>query len=169
MPFCMHCGQELLAGAKFCSSCGTPTSQTDTKRETVYEGIIHKCPNCGEVLNSFVSNCPSCGYEIRGSKNSFAVCTLVSKLEEIEAQRPEGKQSKGLGLSKTDEQKINLISNFPIPNTKEDLYEFLILAASNINADLYDSLNGELNKITNKSQIAVSDAWKSKFEQSSED
>ena len=56
MAFCINCGQELTEGAKFCANCGkvvngeNPTPQ----RKTVYEGQIHKCPNCGEVLGAFV-------------------------------------------------------------------------------------------------------------------
>ena len=63
------------------------------------------------------------------------------------------------GLTKTDEQKISLIRNFPIPNTKEDLYEFLILSKSNIEIDLYE------NTQIKSARLAVSDAWKAKFEQ----
>ena len=36
-----------------------------TERKTVYEGQLHKCPNCGELLDAFRSHCSSCGYEIR--------------------------------------------------------------------------------------------------------
>ena len=71
MAFCMNCGQELPDGAKFCSSCGsaigTVTEETN-ERKVTYDGKLHKCPNCGEILNSFVANCPACGYELRGTE-----------------------------------------------------------------------------------------------------
>lgn len=66
MAFCINCGQELAEGAKFCANCGKAVTgeSTISQRKTVYEGNLHKCPNCGEVLNSFVTNCPTCGHEI---------------------------------------------------------------------------------------------------------
>ena len=48
--------------------------------------------------------------------------------------------------SKTDEQEISLIKSFPIPNTKEDLYEFLILSQSNIDMEVYSSEHGQVNQ-----------------------
>ena len=70
--------------------------------------------NCAEMLNSFMSSCPSCGYEVRGSKSKSRVDELATKLE----------------LAESAEQKISIIRNFYIPNTKEDIYEFVILATS---------------------------------------
>ena len=183
--YCRNCGEKLMPNSKFCNYCGTPTEDTIdkknvaeekknetsreelTERKMVYDGKIHKCPNCGEVLNSFVTNCPACGYELRDSKNSSAVEELSRKLEEIELNRDRTKVSTKIwgafnlsdGLTKTDEQKISLIRNFPIPNTKEDLYEFLILSKSNIEIDLYE------NTQIKSARLAISDAWKAKFEQ----
>lgn len=50
------------------------------------------------------------------------------------------------------EQKSNIIVNFPVPNTKEDILEFMILVSSNIN--MKKELNDEETK-----------AWISKLEQ----
>lgn len=183
--YCSNCGEKLMPNSKFCNYCGTPTGNTKneenmlekkkietsreelTERKMVYEGKIHKCPNCGEVLNSFIANCPACGYELRDSRNSSAVQELALKIEEIESKRDRtkvftkilGAYNLGDGLTKTDEQKISLIRNFPIPNTKEDLYEFLILSKSNIEIDAYE------NTQIKSARLAVSDAWKAKFEQ----
>lgn len=174
MAFCINCGKELVDGAKFCANCGTATDNTTvdsgSKRKTVYEGEIHKCPNCGEVLNSFVSNCPACGYELRGTKSSNSVHEFALKLERIEATREPVKAKSIIGkmygsdgqLSKTDEQKIGLIRSFSIPNNKEDISEFMILAASNIDMKLYGLGN---QGVLTASQRAVSDAWLAKFEQ----
>lgn len=187
--FCSNCGEKLVVGSKFCNSCGTPTNNMEqkkeeptvseskpeykeepiTERKTVYEGNIHKCPNCGEVLNAFTANCPTCGHELRGTKAASAVRELATKLEAIEAKRETVKHNPlknlyfGQSLTKTDEQKISLIRSFSIPNTKEDLYEFLILSESNIDIDLYDDDGNQFKK--NDARRAVSDAWKAKFEQ----
>ena len=54
MPFCEKCGNELKGNEKFCSNCGSEIKATDDSiRKTVYEGEIHKCPNCGEIIKSF--------------------------------------------------------------------------------------------------------------------
>lgn len=62
MAFCMNCGTELEKDAHFCSECGAKVPQIvkDNERNIIYEGNIYKCPNCGEVLKSFVANCPQC-------------------------------------------------------------------------------------------------------------
>ncbi len=174
MSFCMNCGQQLDDKAKFCSNCGKEVgiaqNEVNSQRKTIYEGELHKCPNCGELLNSFVLNCPSCGYELRGSHAINSVRELAYKLETIENSREEIKTYSIVGklygsdgkLGKTDEQKISLIRNFSIPNTKEDILEFIILAASNIDLKLYGLGN---QGVITASQRAVSDAWLAKFEQ----
>ena len=88
------------------------------QRKTIYDGDLHKCPKCGEHLNAFATICPVCNYELRGVQATSCVHELSQKLEKADS----------------DEQKIELISNFYIPNTKEDIYEFFILAYSNITA-----------------------------------
>lgn len=170
MVFCNKCGKKLADDARFCSGCGAIVSPTEDQRKIVYEGEIHKCPNCGEVLNSFAAYCPTCGYELRDTLAVNSVRELSYKLENIEKAREQRKSHSFIGmlfggdgqLGKTDEQKISLIRNFAIPNTKEDLFEFVILAASNIDLKLYGL--GDKGVIT-ASQRAVSDAWLAKFEQ----
>ena len=114
MPYCTNCGRQLSVGAKYCSECGTPTSQkSTTSRQHSYEGKIYKCPNCGELLHSFVRNCPSCGLELRGTHAASAVKEFALKLEATEARRVYEKRPKSFSryewISKTDEQKINII------------------------------------------------------------
>ena len=101
---------------------------------TVYDGVVLKCPNCGETLQSFVSFCPTCGLELRGSNISNSVREF----------------SEMLGAATDNDSRIMLISNYPIPNTKEDIFEFMILASSNI----ANGVSSELNE-----------AWRTKFEQ----
>lgn len=139
-----------------------------TQRQQEYSGKLIKCPNCGEVLSSFTVNCPVCGYEIREVKASSAVKEFALKLEAIEAKR-EYEKPRGLlatsyalqRISKTDEQKISLIKSFSVPNSKEDMLEFMILASSSINMSGYDSANSNISK----SQKELNAAWLSKVQQ----
>lgn len=117
MAFCSNCGKELSADAKFCSNCGTATGAGDyTKRNSVYDGEIHKCPVCGEMIDAYDTVCRACGYEIRGRKTTSVVHELSLKLE------------KTLDAQKKDE----LIRTFYIPNTREDIHEFFMLALSQV-------------------------------------
>lgn len=135
MPFCTNCGAKIADGAKFCTNCGgAVNSRTGNKREIVYDGNIHKCPNCGETLSAFVSVCPTCGYEIRGKSAADSVQTFYRDLNGVQ----------------TTEQKDRMIRNFPVPNTKEDIIEFMILASSNI---------------LGEDERDIYEAWLAKFEQ----
>lgn len=186
--FCSYCGTKLDSGARFCKGCGKSIGQTQmakptdnehsqepiTERKTVYEGQLHKCPNCGELLDSFRSHCPSCFYEIRDARSSNSVRELALKLERIEAQKmPHIEEKKsvmkmlvGKDFKEDDEieeaqerfdeqkrqEKANLIINYAVPNTKEDILEFMILASSNI--DVKKGIDDEVTK-----------AWLSKLDQ----
>lgn len=168
MAFCINCGKELPEGAKFCFECGKPLQiENQTKRKTVFDGVIHKCPNCGEIVNAFELKCSLCGYELRGTKSTSAVKEFALKLEVIESKREYEKPKSLFGsaiaqqnISKTDEQKINLIKSFSVPNSKEDILEFMILATSNINMKTYDYW-----AMCSKGEKELSDAWFSKVKQ----
>ena len=80
---------------------------------------LHKCPQCGTVLEAFVTKCPNCGAEIAVGRASS-----VKAIEEKLASLPT------TGNNKVDmAQRRDVISTFPVPNTREDLLEFLQLAA----------------------------------------
>lgn len=170
MAYCLKCGVKLAEGAKFCQKCGYLAQggyAYTNQRQYEYAGKVYKCPECGEVLKSFEINCPACGFELRGTKASGAVREFARKLEAIESQReyekPQGLFARAEALqrvSKTDEQKICLIKSFAVPNTKEDMLEFMILATSSINLNAYDTTNG-----ASKSDQELNAAWLSKVQQ----
>ena len=200
MMFCPYCGTKLDDGARFCKNCGEsvsgnnqgarqsqyeePLGGNSTERKTVYEGYIHKCPSCGEVLDAFTTMCPSCGHEIRDVKSSTTVRELALKLERISAQKMPAFEEKksvmkmifGKDFKEEDEaekalerfeaqkaqEKASLIINFSIPNTKEDIMEFMILAASNINVKkvVHDDVTKvwitKLDQVYQKAKISMS-------------
>ena len=136
MLFCRYCGKQLLDDSKFCNGCGKSIdgSTRTEQRLSAFEGEIHKCPNCGEVLESFSSHCSACGYELRNAKASESIKEFTAKIEH----------------ATSEEQKITIIRNFPVPNTKEDILEFMILASTNI---------------VNSANDNTTEAWQAKIEQ----
>lgn len=169
MGFCTKCGTKLVDGARFCQKCGAAVSenvQTETEQQSETVGKVYRCPNCGDTLNSFVKKCPSCGLELRGAKATSSVKEFSLKLEAIESRREYEPKKKIFELnghdyvSKTDEQKISLIKNFSVPNTKEDMLEFMILATSNIDTEVYNSM-----KSHSESEKRLSNAWLAKMNQ----
>ena len=77
---------------------------------------------------------------MRGRKATSSVNDLAEKLEH----------------ANSEEQRIIIIKNFPIPNTKEDIFEFMFLATSNFDTEYY---------ISHLSEEDISDAWLSKIDQ----
>lgn len=135
--YCSNCGKKLADGLKVCNRCGSQVISSnldpvDSKRKTIFDGIIHKCPNCGSHLDAFEHKCKECGYELRGSNTSNVIKEFAEKL----------------GKTMLFSSKHELISNFYVPNTKEDIYEFFILAISNMTTD-----------------YQCEEAWKAKLEQ----
>lgn len=143
--YCTNCGKQLIEGAKFCDSCGTKTQSnivldTPQVKKTNIEGNIYKCPSCGEVIKHDTLICPSCNHEIRGREASSSIQIFSDKIT----------------LQKDENIKIELIKTFPIPNNREDIIEFMLLASSNFDARHY---------ATNKATDSVSGAWLSKIDQ----
>lgn len=139
MKYCKNCGNEINDGEKFCRECGSQIIKKEIKLNQFNENEVRKCPYCGEYLKSLDVTCPSCGQDVRGKDSSASVRDFAYRLSHIES----------------DEIKVTLLRSFPIPNTKEDIFEFMILASTNLEQNLLD------NKREN-----IADAWLTKFEQS---
>ena len=101
------------------------------------EGIVVKCPSCGDIVPSFTINCKACGHEFRGVTSRSVIFQLQIKLKEIEDYEWKNNPYNGLnGTVKADYMVILSIANkqtpiiegFLVPNTKEDILEFLSLA-----------------------------------------
>ncbi len=147
MPYCKNCGARLGTNDTFCGACGRAASlvgavkggvmgigkQTGTPIESGTEKRkLDRCPACGEIVNLSDFSCSACGYELR-RVNEGSIAKLYQRLEEIEGSRV---RTFWLFQKTTDdltmkEKKANAIRNFPIPSTKEDLTEFLVMAKAN--------------------------------------
>lgn len=151
--FCRRCGNKNDDNAVFCTECGTrinpeplensvPKVEVEIKegKITTNEGVRHKCPSCGELLKSFETVCPACNHEIRGRTATNAIQLFFEKIS----------------LETNEKIRIELIKLFPVPNNREDIIEFMLLASSNFDARYY---------ATNKATDSISGAWLSKIDQ----
>ena len=152
--FCYKCGQTISDGAKFCRHCGTsqPSNQAPVNTapaapaapavssEPLKEGKVLKCPACGEILPFDAITCPACGSEIRDKKSSESVNDLVNKIQ----------------AEPNEERKIELIKLYPVPNTREDIFEFMFVATSKFDAGFYAS---------NPTEHSIAGAWYTQINQ----
>ena len=84
------------------------------------------CPNCGRQIPSMTLKC-ECGYEVTNNSTASSVQVLSDKILKLnESEMPEIQRIQSIRT---------LISTFPVPNTKEDIIEFLSLAASKAQQD----------------------------------
>ncbi len=195
--FCPNCGIREASGAKFCCGCGnpigdnakppvlnvspSPISQTShtppptntSKRHQEYAGVILKCPNCGGTITQTAAICPECGFRITGQTTVGSVQAFKDQFMAIENSRKGGLNA-ALGMyfvDKTDTQKLSLIRSFPIPNSIDDILEFLMLAITSIDVGL--SKNTVMNRWNNSAPMdtgytigrKISNAWVAKMEQ----
>lgn len=94
-------------------------------------GDVKKCPTCGAMIQSFTTKCPECGFEFRNVEANCSIQKLFTLLNSVEDTREAGGFLNFKQLHQDDNirrKKISIIQNFPIPNTKDDILEFLTLA-----------------------------------------
>ena len=82
------------------------------------------CPNCGKQVPPMTLKC-ECGFEFTNNSQESAVEVLSKKMAGISAGRSLLTSSR----TKANEM-IDLITTFPVPNTKEDIIELLALSIS---------------------------------------
>lgn len=158
MPFCTNCGQQISGGVKFCPQCGTP------------------------VFESTQSS-------LNASHKPQAVQKLIEEIAKIDAarKRPEDFTAKmmvkqlvmGKQVDPADKAIANIIRNFQIPNTPDEVFSFLSLALSNLNAtqpkssdwakemqDLFTwNFSQKEKEVEKRSRQILFEAWASKAKQ----
>lgn len=159
MGFCGKCGLKIDGKAAYCPRCGASTTSVSRDEGRKYEagcdsgGSSRKCPQCGEELATFALSCPCCGFKLKGRQPARSISELSRRLDEIESGRPQEVKRKGLfsrssssgdrnSVSSTDQRKVTLIKSYPIPNTKEDLVEFVLLASTNVDPKATSGTSG---------------------------
>lgn len=130
-------------------------------------GDVRKCPVCGAIVPSMAAKCPECGYEFTNVEANSSTRLLMQKIDEIQAQYAELTanvdnkdestiRTRGYQVKRQlNDRTAQLIQNFPIPNTREDLIEFLTLCIGNSKAD----------SIMLDGNDPVTPAWRKKLQQ----
>lgn len=130
-------------------------------------GDVRKCPACGAIVPSMAAKCPECGYEFANVEANSSTRLLMQKIDEIQAQYAELTanvdnkdestiRTRGYQVKRQlNDRTAQLIQNFPIPNTREDLIEFLTLCIGNSKAD----------SIMLDGNDPVTPAWRKKLQQ----
>lgn len=153
--FCKSCGAQIDDNSKFCSACGKRLIEEKTNYSKMYDGKIKKCPSCGASINAYEIKCNNCGYEFREmgvSKSLDEFSRKIASIDEMKYKRPD------MDLSEITDIKVSYIGSFAIPNNKEDLLEFMILASSNIKTN-------NINSKDYKKIAPINQAWMAKMEQ----
>ena len=152
-----------------------PPSQSSASNKV---GNVMTCPACGATVNSRDLNCTDCGHEFRnvGAINSIKeFYKKYMSIESGERERADKKEQKwyneGIHQEETKkaiiQQQISLVSTFPVPNTQEDLMEFLNLAIPEATKDLGLGWLAIKMGAAHKDYVYVQlqNAWKSKCNQ----
>lgn len=154
--------QGISDAAKTVSSVAQETKENIVRDR---QERARKCPNCGQPLDGISATCPLCGYELQNIGTASAVNNLTKEINKLNQKRYSVGNAIASKLSggyenPTDEKIASLIQNFVVPNSKEDIVEFMILAAGNMDAKF---LAGK-QKVSDVADIVIT-AWANKFEQ----
>lgn len=116
-------------------------------------GEIKKCPACGAIVESYTTKCASCGLEYRNDQPNPSIQQLFFLLMQADNQ----KSKLDIFTYHTLNKKVQIIKNFPIPTSKENIIEFLVQALPLTKCGgFWESQPGDRD---------IARAWKAKCEQ----
>jgi hypothetical protein len=149
------------------------------------QGELIKCPSCGASVDSFTTQCIACNHVFRAVEANSNVKKLFNDFQNIDNEVRENFYRNGMDKivipasvftkekviqksmfqieteieASSIEQKVNLISIFPVPNSKEEILDFLILSVpqASVKIGYYDKI------LQNKTKLKK--AWLSKAEE----
>ena len=102
-------------------------AETSAPKSTKH-GDIRKCPACGAIVESGIAVCKDCGYAFTEAFSTASREKLYDALLKIEEKHDVTGLLGAPDINKIKKKatlKGSLIANFPIPNTKADLLDFL--------------------------------------------
>lgn len=146
----------------------SPSSSTSSLTPPEFKnnkyGEVRKCPYCGEIVQAGEVKCDACGNAFVGidAINSRIKLSLI--LEEIEKRDYSPKSMIGmvfgniLADSDRDKARARAIIDFPIPNSKEDLLEFILYLQPHSRRSSYDGERETLKAYKQKYEECVNKA-----------
>lgn len=103
-------------------------------------GNVLKCPSCGAQVVGGSAVCPECGYAFSNVSANRSAEKLQEQLDDFNRRQEErvtssigGWLTAAMGTDKS-KHKMDLISNFTVPNTRTDLLEFLTMVQPRANS-----------------------------------
>lgn len=118
----------------------------DAKQEKIdqkkKEAFGRVCPNCGRQVPPMTLKC-ICGYEFSKQGVVSSAKTLADEIEKIISENKKTGIFEDKKRAKLITDKINM---FPVPNSKEDIIEFLSIAAANseIRGGIWGTTSGRM-------------------------
>lgn len=94
------------------------------------EAFGRVCPNCGKQVPPLTIKC-ECGYEFKKGEGNSTMAILGEKIAKIEKWKEGADEHPDDFRKRKLQAKIDAIKLTPIPNTKEDIIEFLSMSISN--------------------------------------
>jgi hypothetical protein len=108
-------------------------------------GDVKKCPACGAMVQTYSTNCSDCGHDFRNVESANSIIEFFKDYQTIESKIVlKDNNNNGALMSKVFggldcigggdwkravfTKKKEFIMHFPIPNSKEDILEFLSMA-----------------------------------------
>ena len=112
------------------------------------EKIGKVCPKCGKQVPPLTIKC-ECGYEFKEQgtlSSSQILCEKIEKINSRPMKHSPGSYDGDAELDNRNSEIIDLISIFPVPNSKEDIVEFISMAVpnSNLKGGLWGTFRGRL-------------------------
>lgn len=98
--------------------------QEEKYRKEKKEAFGRVCPNCGKQVPPMTLRC-DCGYEFTNQKKVSSSSLLAEKIEKILAGEGDEKEKNDLI--------VETINFHPVPNSKEDILEFLAMGVAGAN------------------------------------
>lgn len=93
-------------------------------------GDVRKCPVCGALVPALAVSCAECGYEFSGIDASSASQRLAQEIakaiKDVPKSTPDSLKQMILEGDKKADVVYSIVNNFPIPNTKNDLFDLML-------------------------------------------
>ena len=120
-------------------------------------GNLKTCPACGVSVKAMTLLCNDCGHEFQNKKANQSITDLIEKLEKEDNKNYKQESDRS-------DIKSKIITQFPIPQTKEDIFEFLtfsfpFLENQSIDDDEKQAWITKVGQAILKAKITTSDAF----------